>query len=67
MDLLPPEPPDYWRFKLVAGGAVWAGVSGGVLVLKSDLSTAGGIAWAVAGVAMVVLSVSGFIYYWRSV
>ena len=64
---LPPEPPDYWKFKLVAGGASLAAVTGGLWVLDADLSTAAGIAWAVMGAVMVVASLAGFIYYWRSV
>ena len=67
MDLLPPEPPDYWKFKLVAGAAAFAGVTGGLWVLDSDLTTAGGIAWAVVGAVMVLASIAGFVYYWRSV
>jgi hypothetical protein len=66
MDLLPPEPPGYWKFKLVASGAFWAAVGGGVFALDSDPTTASGIARAAAGAAVVVLSIGGFLYYWRS-
>ena len=65
MELLPPEPPGYWKFKLVAGAALWAAFGGGLLVLNSNLATAVGIASAAAGAVLVVLSMAGFLYYWR--
>lgn len=66
MGMLPPEPPGYWKFKLVAGGALWAAIVGGGLALEADLATATGIAQAAAGAALVALSIAGFLYYWRS-
>ena len=67
MDLLPPEPPGYWKFKLMAGGAFWLAIGGGAFALDSDLTTAGGMARAAAGGAVVVLSIAGFLYYWRRI
>ena len=67
MELLPPEPPGYWKFKLVAGGAFWAAVVGGGFALEADLTTTNGIAQAAAGAALVALSIAGFLYYWRSI
>jgi hypothetical protein len=66
MDRLPPEPPDFWKFRLVAGVAALTAAGGLALIADSDMTTAGGIA-AAAGAALVALSLAGFGHYWRSI
>jgi hypothetical protein len=66
MDLLPPEPPDFWKFRLVAGVAAVAAVGGLTLIADSDLATLGGMAGAAAGAASVALSLAGFLHYWHN-
>lgn len=65
--MYPPEPPGYWKFKLVAGAAVIAAFAGGSFALQADLATSEGIARAATGAAAIALSIAGFLYYWRSI
>jgi hypothetical protein len=63
---MPPEDPDFWKFRIIANVAGGIAVGGVILVAKADLATVGGAALAAAGAAQVVLSLAGFLDYWRS-